>query len=1096
MVSTIGTTTYANPVIWPLQEKCFYANGRWWVFYYDGSNFGWRTSTDGSSWSTFNTYAAIISARFSVWYDEANNKICLAKCQGATANIYYRQGTANSDGTITWDSNEVQVTTDAGYDVTVCKDSTGYPWISYLQPTTWNEKVVKATATNGSAWGTPTTLWTNRATGSENLKIVPLTGGKMLAISCANGLVLQSRLYDGSTWASAVNASTSTPQSYVDYDAVADGDNVHLAFCKVTSYDIVYVKYTYGTGWGSEETVESATVAQYHPSITLKDTDKVRVFYLKTQTNIRYRDRDSGSWQTAVDISTTESTMTCVTSSYKAYSSKICVTWKSGASSPYNVQFEGYSLAQTAYADRNFTLTAEIPVTALVDKDFILTIGTYTISDITRDAGGDIIGNCTVQLFRTSDKAFVAETTSNASGEYSFTINSKVRQHFLIGYKSGTPNRFGTSDRNVVANGSPSQFWGLRPTFDANPKDVRQYFLQYQAPVDRSFTLIEGITSLVDRTLSVNLWKLALNDKALTTNVKLTNVTDRSFGLTVEKFNLADRTLSMNVWKSALQDRSVMSIIELFEFLNRSVSASIEPTVLIDRNVSAFIEPTHLIDAKFSLQSELTAFADRTATLDMAGLSHRSLSANIEPYTYVGYEHRNLAVNVELTNAADRNLQLTSELTSLADKTLSASVALAKLADRSFSLGMEVYGFANASHALSVEQTLLKSRNLSAIIELFSTNDKSVSVFVEPTVFADRNFAIQVVTRGLSDKNLISNVERFLLVDRPLTLSTDKGLDTDRSLTLQAERTLFADSQLTAAVELPTISDRSLNLVAEKILLNDRQFILSAEKFGLADSNLSVFVEPTRFSDVALTLQSEVTFTADSLLQLNSELFTVSDRNQTVVVELTSLADSSLSVSIELPTVSDRQLSLNVERTFSADSTLTLNSELTLYDDRSLFVNAERTLQTDGLLSLSMEALRYADRPLSLNAEVPFAVQDRNLSVFIEPTHLTDANLLANIERFSYLDKALALNILYRSTNDKSLALTTELTAIQDDSLKLNVAGLLFRNTITNIALPKLTDRSLSMEVEVPYTQKDRPLTLDVELLHKLAYPPLKVKFT
>ena len=653
--------------------------------------------------------------------------------------------------------------------------------------------------------------------------------------------------------------------------------------------------------------------------------------------------------------------------------------------------------------------TEESEIVAYVDRNFTLTIGTYTISDITRDAGGDVIGNCTVQLFRTLDKAFITETTSSASGAYSFTVNSKVRQHFLIGYKSGTPNRFGASDRNVLADGAPSQFWGLRQAFDASPKDVRQYFLQYQTPVDRSFTLMEGITGLVDRNLSVNVRKLALNDRTLTMNVELTTANDKSFSLTIEKTDAADRQLNMNVWKSALQDRSVMSVVELFEFLNRSINASIEPTVLIDRNVSAYIEPTRFADSGFSLQSELTSFVDRTTSLNIAGLNYRSLSANIEPYTYVGYEHRGLAVNSELTNVADRHLQIMSELTALVDKTLYTNVERFVLADRSLSLGMEVPGFANAPYVLSVEQTLLKDRNLNTVVELFNSNDKSVSLFVEPTVFADRNFVIRVGTQSLNDRNLVSNVERFLLVDRPLTLSTDKGLDTDRSLALQAERTLFADSQLTTAIELPTISDRSLNLVAEKILLNDRQFILSAEKFGLADSNLLVFVEPTRFSDASLALQSEVTLTADSLLQLNSELFTVSDRNQTVVVELTSLADSSLSVSIELPTVSDRSLSLNVERTFYADNTLTLNSELTLYGDRNLSVNAERTLQTDGLLSLSMEALRYADRPLSLNSEVPFAVQDRNLSVFIEPTHFSDISISANIERFLYLKKSVGI---------------------------------------------------------------------------------------
>jgi hypothetical protein len=175
--------------------------------------------------------------------------------------------------------------------------------------------------------------------------IVSLTGGKMLAIAMKTNTLSQSRLYHDATWDSAVNIGTSNSQcTFGAGDAVADGDNVHFTFIKYSTYDIIYNKYTYGTGWGSEETVESATVNQYHPSITWKDTDKVRVFYFLTQTTIKYRDRDSGSWQTAIIISSGESTMTCLSSSYKPFSSKLCVIWKSGASSPYDVKFEGYTL--------------------------------------------------------------------------------------------------------------------------------------------------------------------------------------------------------------------------------------------------------------------------------------------------------------------------------------------------------------------------------------------------------------------------------------------------------------------------------------------------------------------------------------------------------------------------------------------------------------------------------------------------------------------------------------------------------------------------------------------------------------------------------
>jgi len=339
---TVGTSTNTNPVAYAWQKKCLYANGRWWAWYYNGTNFGWETSTDGVDWSgSFNTYDGYPAVRHDVWYDSANNKICVAKCTGS-ANIYYRQGTANSDGTITWDFNEVFINGDTAGETGVCKDSNGYPWVSYLD-SNGAGKVVKATATDGSSWGSATTLW-GAGTNGE-VKIVPLTNGRMMAIMCKNGATIKSKLYDGWSWGDEVASTISNAHWAQAFDAVADGDNVHLVFLKQTSYDILYVKYVYGTGWGSEETVDTATVYQSHPSITFKDMDKVRVFYLKSQTTIKYRDRDAGSWQTAVTISSAESTMTCLSSSYKAVSNKICVEWKSGASSPYDVKIETYTLA-------------------------------------------------------------------------------------------------------------------------------------------------------------------------------------------------------------------------------------------------------------------------------------------------------------------------------------------------------------------------------------------------------------------------------------------------------------------------------------------------------------------------------------------------------------------------------------------------------------------------------------------------------------------------------------------------------------------------------------------------------------------------------
>lgn len=71
-----------------------------------------------------------------------------------------------------------------------------------------------------------------------------------------------------------------------------------------------------------------------------------------------------------------------------------------------------------------------------------------TLSGVTRDANGNPLGGCTVWLFKTSDKNFVAETTSDANGNYSFEVVSGVK-YFIRAHKDGTPNVFGTTDDNL-----------------------------------------------------------------------------------------------------------------------------------------------------------------------------------------------------------------------------------------------------------------------------------------------------------------------------------------------------------------------------------------------------------------------------------------------------------------------------------------------------------------------------------------------------------------------------------------------------------------------------------------------------------------------
>lgn len=70
------------------------------------------------------------------------------------------------------------------------------------------------------------------------------------------------------------------------------------------------------------------------------------------------------------------------------------------------------------------------------------------ISGYCYDYNGNPVPNATVWLFRTSDKAFIAETTTDENGYYEFIVNEDT-DYFLRAHKDGTPNVFGTTDRNI-----------------------------------------------------------------------------------------------------------------------------------------------------------------------------------------------------------------------------------------------------------------------------------------------------------------------------------------------------------------------------------------------------------------------------------------------------------------------------------------------------------------------------------------------------------------------------------------------------------------------------------------------------------------------
>jgi len=69
----------------------------------------------------------------------------------------------------------------------------------------------------------------------------------------------------------------------------------------------------------------------------------------------------------------------------------------------------------------------------------------WLINGVTKDSTGAALGGCTVTLFKTVDNRPCATTVSDASGNYSFSIDGNSEARFAVSYKSGSPDVAGTT---------------------------------------------------------------------------------------------------------------------------------------------------------------------------------------------------------------------------------------------------------------------------------------------------------------------------------------------------------------------------------------------------------------------------------------------------------------------------------------------------------------------------------------------------------------------------------------------------------------------------------------------------------------------------
>jgi hypothetical protein len=352
--SLVSTTTDSNSVDYVHQHKSFHAAGLFWAFYCSGSSAVFRTSADGSSWSAATSIGSCNNGyELSIDFDGAH----VHYIRYYSYDLYYRSGTPETDGTITWLDDE-QKAFDGAYRNTIfypmiAIDSSGYAWIGgdyQSDSTTYRPNVIKNQYNNGT-WLTESGFPYELTTVSDStwlVQMIPLTTQKVYAIyaytSSSSGMLPLGKLYN-SGWGSQETTLTDYAiQSGYGFSATAQGDNIHLTYLRFGTYQIRYNIRTYGVGWGASDLLVQNSVDVYSAPALSLDTysDDLYCFWMSGDTDHVYYNYYNGSWNAAIDWIDESADMVnahILSSFPQSYDGYIGLIYATKTSSPYNVKF-------------------------------------------------------------------------------------------------------------------------------------------------------------------------------------------------------------------------------------------------------------------------------------------------------------------------------------------------------------------------------------------------------------------------------------------------------------------------------------------------------------------------------------------------------------------------------------------------------------------------------------------------------------------------------------------------------------------------------------------------------------------------------------
>ncbi len=370
--TTLDTTNHVDALGRSTSEqRTIFARDLWWVFYSNATHMNYKTSSDGVTWSDIRDFRTGIGG-FSMWNDISTNRIYYVHPSGI--NLLWRNGTLESDGSITWHIAETTALVNTGFPftgyVSIMQNVIGPRNLFVLasvhrnSPSADGYTIFRFDVSLGT-WSAVDSTFGGGAAIRNVGAVVETTAGHMALIMRDSGAdtVLLSYSADQYDSVSKVNiAGDATKKFRGDvFSIIGRANKLHLAGMNGES-KISYFSMTFGDVDFTPTVLDSDVQAGYYPTLTKISSSTLGVYYLDgTIVNAIISVDNGATWGDIQELTAAEVSAIMIQGVYSVIDFIAGIAWRGEAGSPFNVRFMTHDLeGSIVTASLNFSDTLRV----------------------------------------------------------------------------------------------------------------------------------------------------------------------------------------------------------------------------------------------------------------------------------------------------------------------------------------------------------------------------------------------------------------------------------------------------------------------------------------------------------------------------------------------------------------------------------------------------------------------------------------------------------------------------------------------------------------------------------------------------------------